>query len=364
MTAVGRQPWKVGGAVLRTAESADGASRPTIESVASHAGVSRQTVSNALNAPERLRPGTLERVLASISSLGYRPSQSARNLRTQSSRLIGFRFARSAGSGIASIEDRFLHALCSAARDRGYGVLVFAADADDDEIAMYDDLLSRAAVDAFVLMNSHHGDPRTAWLSARDVPFVSFGRPWQRLPRPHSWVDVDGRHGLQLVIEHLAAAGHRRIGFLGWPADSEVGEDRYAGWLVATKAAGLPNSQLALRGHDGIGVGSQLAERLLARHRPPTALACVSDAMAVGAMRAVEQRGLSIGRDVAVVGFDDSPLATVVTPALSSVRQPLESVAEKSIDLLLRHIGDAGATALRVVVPPTLMIRGSSQPVP
>ncbi|MDQ2837514.1 MAG: LacI family DNA-binding transcriptional regulator [Actinomycetota bacterium] len=336
--------------------------RPTIESVASHAGVSRQTVSNALNAPERLKPETLARVLDSISSLGYRPSQSARNLRTQSTRLIGFRFARSAGSGIASIEDRFLHALCSAARDRGYGVLVFAADADDDELAVYEDLLSRGAVDAFVLMNTHHGDPRPPWLSAHEVPFVSFGRPWQRLSKPHSWVDVDGRRGLRLVVEHLVAAGHRRIGFLGWPEHSEVGRDRHQGWLDGIEAAKLPTHQLTAHGHDGIAVGSELAERLLSRRHPPTALACVSDAVAVGAMRAVEQRGLAVGRDVAVVGFDDSPLATVVTPGLSSVRQPLESVAEKCVDLLLRQISDHTAIPLKLVVPPTLIVRGSSQP--
>lgn len=346
----------------RVLRSPDDSNRPTISSVAALAGVSRQTVSNALNAPERLKPETLSRVLDSISRLGYRPSQSARNLRTQSTRLIGFRFARSLGSGISSIEDRFLHALCSAARDRGYGVLVFAADADDDEIAMYDDLLSRDAVDAFVLMNSHHGDPRTSWLSAREVPFVCFGRPWQRMARPHSWVDVDGRRGLRMVVEHLAAAGHRRIGFLGWPADSDVGEDRYLGWQSAAETARLPVHQLSARGRDGIAVGSELAERLLARGRPPTAFACVSDAMAVGAMRAVEQRGLTVGRDVAVVGFDDSQLATVVTPGLSSVRQPLESVAEKCVDLLLRHIADSTAIPLKLVVPPTLIVRGSSQP--
>src|SRR5260370_23047070 len=106
-------------------DAGDVPARPTIKAVARHAEVSYQTVSNALNAPERLRPDTLARVLRSIDELGYQPTQAARNLRMQTTRLIGFRFARSSGSGIASIEDRFLHALCAAAPDRGYGLIVF-----------------------------------------------------------------------------------------------------------------------------------------------------------------------------------------------------------------------------------------------
>src|SRR5260221_683073 len=151
--------------------------RPTIKAVARHAEVSYQTVSNALNAPERLKTDTLARVLRSIDELGYRPTQAARNLRLQTTRLIGFRFARASGSGIASIEDRFLHALCAPARDRAYGVIGFAADGDDDEIAMYLDLTSRGAVDGFVLSGSPRSDPRPAWLGDRGVPLVRLARP-------------------------------------------------------------------------------------------------------------------------------------------------------------------------------------------
>jgi len=334
--------------------------RPTIKAVARHAEVSYQTVSNALNAPDRLKPETLARVLHSVEELGYQPSQAARNLRTQRTRLIGFRFARSLGTGIASIEDRFLHAVCAAARDRGYGVIVFCADDDDDEIAMYADLMSREAVDGFILMNTHRLDPRTSWLVDRSVPFVCFGRPWQRVTPVHSWLDVDGARGVYLAVKQLADAGHRRIGFLGWPEGNEVGDDRHCGWLAATTEFGLPTRGLVARGPDGIGSGTQVAEQLLSCARPPTAVVCVSDALAVGAMRAIEQRGLGVGQDVAVIGFDDSPLATVVTPTLSSLRQPLESVAQKSIDLLVSHIDDPGQRPLTAVIEPTVIVRESS----
>jgi DNA-binding LacI/PurR family transcriptional regulator len=340
--------------------SAEPAPRPTIKAVAKYAQVSYQTVSNALNAPERLRPDTLARVLRAVEELGYRPTQAARNLRLQTTRLIGFRSSRTVGRGIGAIEDRFLHALTAAARDRGYGVILFAADGDDDEIAMFEDLVSRGAVDGFVLSGSHRHDPRTAWLAERDVPFVSFGRPWEQTPFQYSWLDVDGRAGTLAATRLLAEAGHHRIGFIGWPESSEVGDDRHTGWLDATAERDLPTRGLTVRGLDGIGTGTHLAGTLLDKAHPPTAFVCVSDAMAVGAMHAIEHRGLAVGRDVAVIGFDDSPLATVVQPALSSVRQPLESIARRCVDLLLDRIADPRAAVVTSVVEPTVIARGSS----
>ncbi|WP_405727420.1 LacI family DNA-binding transcriptional regulator [Streptomyces sp. NBC_01537] len=334
--------------------------RPTIKAVAQHAGVSYQTVSNAINAPDRLKPDTLARVLESIEALGYKPSQAARNLRTQSTGMIGFRFSRSSGSGIASIEDRFLHALSVAGRERGYGVIVFCADDDDDEIVMYADLLGRNAVDGFILMNSHSADQRTTWLSDREIPFVSFGRPWSEPARPYSWIDVDGASGVRLAVQDLAAAGHRRIGFIGWNPGDEVGDDRYAGWLETTKALDLPSEGLAARGPGGIAGGAVLAEQLLSAPAPPTALVCVCDATAVGAMQAVRQRGQTVGRDVAVIGFDDSPLCTVVQPTLTSLRQPLESVARRCVDLLAEHIDDPNRPPHTSIVEPALVQRESS----
>src|SRR5829696_407697 len=141
--------------------------RPTVESVARHAQVSRQTVSNALNAPERVRPETLARVLAAIDELGYRPNSAARTLRTQSTRLLACRLLPTLQMGTGAVLDRFLHALCDAARGRSYDVLCFAAASDDAEIDVIDDLLRRNAVDAYVISGTHYVDPRPRTLPAR-----------------------------------------------------------------------------------------------------------------------------------------------------------------------------------------------------
>ena len=332
--------------------------RATVESVARHASVSRQTVSNALNAPERLRPETLNRVLAAIDELGYRPNHAARALRIQASHVLGCRLQLDPPTG--GVHDRFLHALCSAARDRRYDVLTFAVHNDDEEIATYDELMRRNSVDGFVLAGTHHVDPRTNWLLTHDAQFVAFGRPWGERRSRHSWVDVDGAVGTAAAVDHLADQGHRRIGYLGWPEGSGVGADRRAGCLRALQDRRLPTRGLEAAGEDGVAAGAALARRLLDSSNPPTALVCVSDAMALGAMHWLDERGIKPGRDIAVVGFDDSPVAELVRPGLTSIRQPLEAVAEKVVELLLDHLAGIRTRPVRALIPPALVVRASS----
>jgi DNA-binding LacI/PurR family transcriptional regulator len=131
---------------------------------------------------------------------------------------------------------RLLHALCDAARAKGYGVLTFSA-ADDDEIGALDDLLRRNAVGGLVLADTHCGDVRPGWLLDLGARFVAFGRP-RGVGRPaHSWVDVDGASGTSQAVHHLAELGHSRGGFLGLPEGSGVGDDRIQGWQTAVEAS-------------------------------------------------------------------------------------------------------------------------------
>src|SRR5690242_16202726 len=163
---------------------------PTLATVAAAAGVSRQTVSNALNSPELLRPDTLERVKDAIERLGYSPNRAARSLRTRSSHLIGLRVEPAVEDSANALMDRFVHSLVESTRDAGYHVLLFSADGhghgpetaphaeEQDAVSGYDELLRSAAVDAFVVTDTYRGNPAAAWLGERGVPFVAFGRPW------------------------------------------------------------------------------------------------------------------------------------------------------------------------------------------
>jgi DNA-binding LacI/PurR family transcriptional regulator len=328
----------------------------TIATVARRANVSRQTVSNVLNTPEIVRAETRHRVHQAIDELGYRTNLAARQMRTGRSRLLAVRIDRLRRDVEGVVLDRFLHGLAEAAGASGYRLVLFTSEGDDGEIATYEELLASYALDAFVLTHTHHGDSRTAWLRRRDVPFITFGRPWGATDR-HSWVDVDGAAGTDLATRHFIDAGHHRIGFLGWPAGSGVGDDRLDGWARAMAAAGLAVTGLTRRTTNGFGEGKRAALDLLSRRRPPTALVCASDLLALGARE--------VGA-AAVIGFDDTAMAHAT--GLSSVRQPVDEVAAACIRILVedlerRRTGGppTGATDghQHVLLTPDLVIRDS-----
>jgi DNA-binding LacI/PurR family transcriptional regulator len=298
------------------------AANVTIATVARLANVSRQTVSNVLNAPDLVREETRARVRAAIEKLGYRANLAARQMRTGRSRLVAVRIDPVREGVETTVLDRFLHGLTDAAAVAGYRVMLYTATDDRTEISTYEDLLASYALDAFVLTHTHHGDSRTAWLAGAGVPFTTFGRPWGDIDR-HPWVDVDGAAGTGAATRHLLEQGHRRIGFLGWPQGSGVGDDRQHGWATAMREAGCDVTRLDRHTVDGLAEGEQVARDLLRLRQPPTALVCASDQLALGARRAA---------DIPVIGFDDSPMAQI--SGLSSVRQPLGEAAAECMRLL------------------------------
>lgn len=321
-------------------------SKVTIATVARRAGVSRQTVSNVLNTPDVVRAETRERVREAIAALGYRANQAARQMRTGRSRLIAVRIEPARDGINGSVLDRFLHGLTDAAAPAGYRVMLYTATDDTDEIATYENLLTSYDLDAFVLTSTHHGDVRTSWLAGREVPFVTFGRPWGA-PDTHSWVDVDNAAGTAAATRHLIGSGHRRIGFLGWPAGSGVGDARRDGWASALADAGLPGTGVDIAVTDGIESGAAAVGGLL-----PTvdALVCASDSLALGALRAIRESDHAC----AVVGFDDTAVAQAV--GLTSVSQPLTEAATHCVDLLA-DVLDRSATPRQVLLQPTLVLR-------
>ncbi|GAA4447835.1 substrate-binding domain-containing protein [Phytohabitans houttuyneae] len=322
------------------------ADKVTIATVAAHANVSRQTVSNVLNTPHLVREETRERVREAIAVLGYRANQAARLMRTGRSHLLAVRIEPTHDGINGSVLDRFLHGLTEAAAPAGYRILLYAAADDQAEIATYDDLLATYELDGFVLTSTHHGDVRTSWLAERGVPFVTFGRPWGAQDS-HPWVDVDGAAGTAAATRHLLAAGHRRIGFIGWPEGSGVGDDRRSGWAGAV---GREQAHLHRTTVDGVAEGEAAARDLLSISDPPTALVCASDSLAAGAY-AVAPPG------VAVAGFDDTPVARVL--GLTSVAQPLAEAAARCVDLLAGVL-DGGTAPRPVLLQPSLVIRQSA----
>lgn len=335
---------------------APGSGSVTMAMVARRAGVSTQTVSNALNTPDLLRPETLERVRQAVEEMGYRPHRAARSLRTRASRLIGYGF-RLSDSGVSTpVLDRFLHALSETADSAGYRLLLFAADSGRRGLGAYEELLSETGVDAFVLSSTEHGDRRQAWLEERGIPFVAFGRMWSAQD-VGDWVDVDGAAGTEAAVVRLAHEGHRRIAFLGWPPGSGSGDDRAAGWQRAMREHGLAVDGHRVDSVNDVETAARAVMPLL--DAGVTAVVAASDALALGCYRAIGERNGTPGREVSVVGFDDSPVAPLVSPGLASIAQPLDDVGRVAMRLLLARMADPAKPPERVLLPPSLVVRAS-----
>lgn len=241
--------------------------------------------------PGLLAGETLERVRRAIADLDYRPSQAARSLRTRSSRLIGYGLAPTPPTISTFVADRFLHALSDSADRAGYRVLLFAAPfGTEDEQERYDQLVRDHSVDAFVLSNTHRGDRRPGWLAKWEIPYVAFGRSWAARDAG-DWVDVDGAHGTSEAVDHLVAAGHRRIGLLGWPRGSGVGDDRARGWREAMERHDLPVRGLRRFAEDDAKAAQEAVAPLLDNGNGVTAVVAVSDTLALGVYRALRERG-------------------------------------------------------------------------
>lgn len=309
--------------------------RATLSDVAARAGVSRQTVSNAINTPRIVHPSTLERVMAAVDELGYTPNLHARRLRTASARTIGIRLERHDDGIHGVLLDRFLHAVTDQAARVDRQVLVFTADDADGEVARIRSLAQRSLADAFILTSTDHRDRRIAALTEAAIPFVAFGRPWDEGGAPHSWVDVDGRAGTREATDACLAVGDR-VAFLGWPEGSGAGDERRAGWREAVTAAGR-DVTLDRAVEDDPAQAQEAASDLL--RAGATSIVCASDTLALGAIGALARADAS----VPVVGFDDTGVAEGL--GFSSVDQALPDVAAAALELL--H----GEPAHRLVTP-------------
>ncbi|MFJ8849257.1 LacI family DNA-binding transcriptional regulator [Streptomyces sp. NPDC102437] len=333
----------------------------TIEDVAHAAGVSRQTVSNALNAPHRLRATTLARVTAAIDELGYQPDQSARSLRTGTRKIIGYPAPADNPADPNPLMGGFLQALVTAADAVGHRILVFRSDPQQGTGAVarsFNGLIAARQVDGFVLSDVVHDDPRVDVLTEAGFPFAAFGRTAPG--RPQNWVDIDSTAATAALVGLLLDQGHRRICYLNSAASLPWLADRRAGFLQAAATAPDGAFEVGVPGDDPAAL-SHAVQRLLTGPDRPTALVCASDWLALTAYQAVRAAGLTVGHDVAVTGFNDIPLCTLLQPALTSARLPLAAIARALVDQLIAAVEDPAATPTSgLLLPAEPVVRDST----
>jgi DNA-binding LacI/PurR family transcriptional regulator len=335
----------------------------TLKDVATAAGVSYQTVSKVLNKQAQVTKETEERIWAAVRKLGYRPNHTARSLRTHRAFTIGYSWPPTPPDQANPILDQFLQSMLLAAEKQGYYLLSFPYHTDlDNRLATYIDLMDTGRVDGFVISSVEYDDPRAELLLKKNFPFVGFGRSNPELKFP--WLDVDGAKGIELAVNHLVSLGHRRIAALAWPETSRVGNNRLEGYAKALQAAGIPlQSGLIKRGEGRFAFGTQATHSLLdlAPELRPTAVVALNDPMAIGAIAAAKDRGLKVGPDFAITGFDDAPMVQYLEPPLTTIRQPIWDVGQRIIPLLLDYIASGQPPEpAGILLEPQLIERGST----
>ncbi|MBI1277494.1 MAG: LacI family DNA-binding transcriptional regulator [Anaerolineaceae bacterium] len=339
---------------------------PTIKDVAREAGVSIATVSYVLNNKKGfISQKTRQEVLDAVDRVGYTPNTTARNLKSSQTRLIGYAWHKAPRQSNNSVLDSFIYYLAQAVESAGYHLLTFTHPSQQP-LRVYDELMRSGRVDAFVIADTNDNDERIKFLIDAGFPFVSFGRSkpnWE-----FSWVDTDGHRGVREAVDYLVGLGHKRIAMAAWPAGSLAGNHRVAGYMEGMTANGLaldPSAILHGEHNEHFGRAALTQWFTLSPQQRPTAVIAISDLIAIGIMNEAEERGLVIGRDLSVIGFDDAPLVQYLHPGLTTVQQAIPEIAEAITQILEDILKASQPTLSQLLIPPRLVIRSScGQPLP
>jgi LacI family transcriptional regulator len=335
--------------------------RSTIYEVAQRSGVSTATVSRVMADGKGFSAATRDRVLGIAAELGWVPSGPARGLASRRSGIVGLLFPDLGRSGGEAEEesplyvDQVIRGAERAATAVGDAVLIAATQsASGRELAFS----VAGKIDGLVVMARSLCDEDIAAIS-RSIPVVVLANTGTS--GGLDFVGTDNRGGARLITEHLIRQhGYTDIAFLGGPPESPDSQERFAGFRLAMSEAGLrvPAKPTAIGGFTEAG-GQRAVQAMLAAGRTPRAIVCGNDEMAVGALIALRSARLRVAADVAVTGFDDIAASQHVRPPLSTVRQPMRELGERSVRILLDRIADHTRPPDSVILPTTLVIRGS-----
>ncbi len=331
----------------------------TLEEIARRAGVSPATVSRVINNRPHVRKELRVRVLQVIEETGYQPHSTARSLAARQTYALGLVIPRSTESFFSDpYFPRLTQALAHACNERDYVLSLFLLHTREDERKLYPRLSQPGLLDGLVVQVGGAKDCLVPKLLAEGkIPFVVAGRPTEGSEHV-SYVDVDNVGGAYEAVNHLLRLGRRRVATITGALDSTAGLDRKLGYERALEEAGLPVTEaLIAEGDFTVASGYAAMQRLVGQR--PDAVFVASDTMALGVLRALRQAGLDVPEDVAVVGYDDLPPATQVSPPLTTVHQPIRRFGVRLVTLLLELIAAEQPAPRHVIFDTELVIRQS-----
>ncbi len=330
--------------------------RLNLEEIGRLAGVSRSTASRVVNGEPNVSAEAKARVEAVIAETGYRPHAAARSLASSRTDVIGLVIP----SAVETLFDdpyfgRVILGISRATNLTGTTLSLFLFGDESEEKMIFSRIANPGLVDGLIVTATMMGDPLIEQLLDAGVPFVVVGRPDH--DRPVWYVDADNRGGARRAALHLAGIGYRRIGMIAAPSNTSAGVDRHTGFLEGLADMGLEIGSRMREGDWTEDSGRAAMTDLLAEE--PDAVFVASDRMAVGALAALRQAGLSCPGDVAIVSFDGIIPPDQTVPRLTSVVQPVSEVGERAARILHAVIEGGLETPEPVVFPTELVVRES-----
>ena len=332
----------------------------TIKDLSNALGVSRSTISKALNDRPYVSPDTKARVLRAAHELGYQPSAAARNLRRQRTDKIGL----VVNYPIYRVSDflaELIPGMASASEASKYNLILYTSLAGKAERIK---ILCRSREVDGIIIAWPQGLGETVALSQlmteEDMPHIFLPR---RLPHADlSYVATDHVQGARLLTEHLIALGHRRIGFQRLPEVFETDQDRHAGYAQALQEAQIPYDPCLVISADASAedYGERALNTFTALPNPPTAILFFTDPVAIKVLSLAKERGIRVPQDLSIAGYDGVLSSGVTEPALTTVRQPTSRMGELAVDSLLRLIANGSVEPQQHILPVELIARGST----
>ncbi len=328
----------------------------TINDIAKELGIANSTVSRALRDDSRISDRVKQEVKRTAARMGYVPNIAARSLRTGQSKMIGF-LMREIRDGLSSEMIPSVEAACA---EHGFGLLLCNANDDPECERYYLRLLRQRRVDGVLILTptSPTHDPYMPFRQAMPLVLMDIALE----SSPMCAITVDHVMGGYLATKHLLDLGHRRIAYLTGPMHLSPCIRVVEGYKQAMTEAGLPSEEHLVVVSEKTGITDGYAGLLdvLKISPQPTAMATVSDVMAAGALDAARQHGVRVPTDFSIVGYDDIPMSALMCPSLTTVVQDKETLGRMAVELLWEEITTEGHSHRQVILPPSLVVRGST----
>ncbi len=332
------------------------------QDVAKKANVSYMTVSRVVNGSDNVRPETRDRVLAAIKELSYYPNAAARALNKKRTNNIGIILPKKEYLLTAPFYIELLLSIEMHLRIKGYSLFLGSMHSDE-KTKDCSSLYKEGKVDGLIVFAPAGNDPFITKLVEDDIPFtVVLGRSDDV---EYGYVDVDNLKSAAIIIRYLLGLNHRKIGFVSGNLIEVNAADRLSGYRTELEANGIVyREDLVYYGDWSLESGYNALNALMDLENPPTAIFCSNDYMAMGVIKAAHDRNILIPEDLSVVGFDDLQYSSFITPALTTMSQPIGGMALEASDMIVNRIENKDSELKKVILDSDFIIRSSCKEIP